>query len=45
MVSLHEEDAESQSIPGLLKPVEWADVRAYCESAARHLARRLSGLD
>jgi len=39
------EDAEGQPIPGLLRPVEWADVRAYCESAARRLARRLSGLD
>jgi len=38
------EDAEGQPMPGLLKPVEWADVRAYCESAARRLARRLSGL-
>lgn len=39
------EDAEPQPMPVLLKPVEWADVRAYCEAAARQLARRLSGLE
>jgi hypothetical protein len=39
------EDAEPQPMPVLLKPVEWADVRAYCEAAARRLARRLSGLE
>jgi len=39
------EDAEQLPMPKLLKPVRWADVRAYCESAARRLARRLSGLD
>jgi hypothetical protein len=39
------EDAEPQPMPRLLAPVEWADVRAYCEAAARQLARRLSGLE
>jgi hypothetical protein len=39
------EDAEQLPMPRLLTPVRWADVRAYCESAARRLARRLSGLD
>jgi predicted nucleotidyltransferase component of viral defense system len=39
------EDAEQQPMPRLLTPVRWADVRAYCEAAARRLARRLSGLD
>lgn len=37
------EDAERQPVPRLLTPVEWADVRAYCEAAARRLTRRLSG--
>ncbi len=39
------EDAEPQPMPRLLTPVKWADVRAYCEAAARQLARRLSGLE
>jgi len=39
------EDAEPQPMPVLLKPVEWTNVRAYCEAAARRLARRLSGLE
>jgi predicted nucleotidyltransferase component of viral defense system len=39
------EDAESQPMPRLVIPVEWADVRAYCEAAARRLARRSSGLE
>ena len=39
------EDAEPQPMPRLLAQVEWADVRAYCEAAARRLARRLSGLE
>jgi hypothetical protein len=38
-------DAEPQPMPRLLQPVEWADIRAYCEAAARRLARRLSGLE
>jgi hypothetical protein len=38
------EDAEQQPMPRLLTPVRWADVRTYCEAAARRLARRLSGL-
>ncbi len=38
------EDAERQPVPRMLTPVEWADVRAYCEAAARRLARHLSGL-
>jgi hypothetical protein len=55
MVSFHEhattsralayfDDAEQQPMPRLLTPVHWADVQAYCEAAARDLARRLSGL-
>ena len=39
------EDAEPQPMPRLLTPVEWVDVRAYCEAAACRLARRLSGLE
>jgi hypothetical protein len=39
------EDAEQQPMPRMLAAVDWADVRAYCEAAARRLARRLSGLD
>lgn len=39
------EDAEQQPMPDLLTPVRWADVQAYCKTAARQLARRLSGLD
>jgi predicted nucleotidyltransferase component of viral defense system len=39
------EDAEPQPMPRLLTPVRWADVRAYCEAAARRLTRRLSGLE
>ena len=39
------EDAEPQPMPRLLTSVEWADVRAYCEAAARRLARHLSGLE
>lgn len=38
------EDAEQQPMPGMLKPVQWTDVRAYGEAATRRLARRLSGL-
>ncbi len=39
------EDAEQQPMPRLLVSVRWDDVRDYCEAAAGHLARRLSGLD
>ena len=39
------QDAEQQPMPRLLRPVDWADVRAYCEAAARKIARRLSGLE
>jgi len=39
------EDAEQQPMPRMLVPLEWADVRAYCEATAHQLARRLSGLD
>lgn len=38
------EDAEQQPMPRMLMPVDWADVRSYCETAALRLARRLSGL-
>ena len=39
------EDAEQQPMPTMLVPVDWADVRDYCEAAARRLARQLSKLD
>ena len=39
------EDAEQQPMPRLLVPVRWGEVRAYCEAAARRLARRMSGLE
>jgi hypothetical protein len=39
------EDAEQQPMPKLLVPVQWDQVRAYCKAAARHLARRMSGLE
>lgn len=39
------DDAERQPMPVMLKPVQWKDVRAYCEGVARRLARRFSGLD
>ncbi len=38
------EDAEQQPMPRLLRPVQWAEVRAYCETAARTLARSSCGL-
>jgi hypothetical protein len=39
------EDAEQQPMPTVLVPVNWAEVRGYCEAAARRLARQLSKLD
>ena len=39
------EEAEQQPMPKMLVPANWAEVRAYCEAAARRLARRLSELD
>jgi predicted nucleotidyltransferase component of viral defense system len=39
------EDAEAQPLPRMLVSIQWSDVRCYCESAARRLARRLSGLE
>jgi hypothetical protein len=39
------EDAEQQPMPRMLTSVDWTDVRAYCEAAARRLVRRQSGLD
>lgn len=39
------DDAEAQPMPRMLIPVQWADVRAYCEAAARKLARRMAGLE
>ncbi len=38
------DDAEKQPMTNMLTPVVWADVRAYCEDAARRFSRRLSGL-
>jgi hypothetical protein len=32
-------------MPTMLAPVNWTEVRCYCEVAASRLARRLSGLD
>lgn len=34
------EDAEQQPMPDMLKPVEWRDVRRYCEEAAASLVRQ-----
>lgn len=34
------EEAEHQPMPDMLLPVNWLEVRAYCEAAARRLARR-----
>lgn len=39
------EDAEQQPMPRMLAAIRWEEVQAYCEAAARRLARRLSGLD
>ncbi len=39
------EDAEEQPMPSMLVPVEWKDIRSYCEDASRKLTRRLSGLN
>jgi hypothetical protein len=39
------EEAEQQPMPTMLVPINWVDVRAYCEAAASRLARQLSGLD
>lgn len=38
------DDAERQPMPAMLRPVRWENVRAYCEGAAKRLARRASGL-
>jgi predicted nucleotidyltransferase component of viral defense system len=38
------DDAEQQPMPNTLVPISWQDVKAYCESAATALTRRLSGL-
>ncbi len=37
------EDAEQQPMPDMLTPVEWSEVRRYCEAAATRLVRRLLG--
>jgi len=39
------DDAELQAMPKTLTPIEWKDVRDYCESAAARFARRLRGLE
>ena len=36
-------DAEQQPMPDMLTPVEWPEVRRYCEAAATRLVRRLLG--
>jgi predicted nucleotidyltransferase component of viral defense system len=38
------EDAEQQPMPRMLVPVQWQEVRTYCEDTAQRLGRRLSGL-
>jgi hypothetical protein len=38
------DDAEQQPMPNLLVPINWQDVKIYCEKAATELTRRLSGL-
>lgn len=39
------EDAEQQKMPETVWPVNWQDVREYCESAAARWTRKLSGLN
>jgi predicted nucleotidyltransferase component of viral defense system len=39
------DDAETQPMPRMLVSLKWSEVRQYCESAARRLARQLSGLE
>lgn len=39
------EDAEQQPMPRMYYKVRWEDVKAYCQGAARKLARTLAGLD
>jgi hypothetical protein len=39
------EEAEQQPMPDMLVPVNWSEVRAYCETAARWLERKLNELD
>ncbi len=39
------EDAEQQPMPRMVHEVRWQDVKAYCQAAARKLARELSGLE
>jgi hypothetical protein len=39
------EDAEQQPMPQMYDQIRWADVKAYCQTAARKLARDLAGLD
>jgi predicted nucleotidyltransferase component of viral defense system len=38
------EDAEQQPMPQMYAPARWEDVKVYCQTAARNLARSLSGL-
>lgn len=38
-------DAEQQPMPQMYDQIRWADVKAYCQTAARKLARDLAGLD
>ncbi|MFQ5435385.1 MAG: nucleotidyl transferase AbiEii/AbiGii toxin family protein [Anaerolineae bacterium] len=38
------EDAEQQPMPRMFHDVRWQDVKAYCQAAARKLARDLTGL-
>jgi len=39
------EDAEQQPMPQMYVPTRWEDVKAYCQAAARNLARGLAGLN
>jgi hypothetical protein len=39
------EDAEQQPMPQIYTNVRWENVKAYCQTAARKLSRKLAGLD
>jgi hypothetical protein len=39
------EDAEQQPMPRMYHEVRWENVKAYCQAAARKLARGLAGLN
>jgi hypothetical protein len=39
------EDAEQQPMPRMFDEVSWKNIKAYCQAAARNLARSLAGLN